>query len=156
MPPYSTSLSLFLFWFPPFHSSTFTPQSHLSSRPTSSPLPFLSRRLSQVEFCKDFMPCTAELRPCQALSIQGHSTGTGTLAGAQVSGACALVSLQSRWKLNTLDCEIKGIAVIWLVRSLQNIMSLSHEEKKDEMERDYGMWDIVSCCCCMFLKERRF
>ncbi|KAK1886126.1 Ubiquitin carboxyl-terminal hydrolase 13 [Dissostichus eleginoides] len=59
-----------------------------------------------------FMPCNVVWVPCQALSVQGYSSGTGPLAEAQASVARALVSWQSSSKLNTLDCEIKAIAVI--------------------------------------------
>lgn len=87
-----------------FSSSDFPlptpPLSHFSLLfpPVPLPLPFPSSAAASLRwgFCKGFTPCSAGQRPCQAFSVQGHSTGSGTLAGAQVFGACAPVSWQSR------------------------------------------------------------
>lgn len=113
----SICASFFFFLVPifPFPLNHF----HFVSSPSvlfpSSPRHFLPISSSQVELCSTglcFLPCTVRRVPCQARRVQGYSPGTDALATAQASVACALVSWQSSWKLNTLDCEIKGIAVI--------------------------------------------
>lgn len=127
----------------------------LFSRATSSP-PSLPRPLFSGGALRGFhgvYHCAGSVPGGQR---QGSWTGSDGLAGAQVSVARGRVSWQSSWKLNTLDVEIKGLAVIWLVQSLPNIMSPSDEGKKDRIKIDCGVWDVVSCCFCAFLKRVGF
>lgn len=86
-----------------------------------------------------------------------HSASRDTrLALAQAYVARALVNWQSSWKLNTLDCEIKGIAAIWLVRSLQNVMSQSPEGKKEDWREITGCELLYPAGTFSEVEERRF
>jgi len=149
---------LIIFFFPSYYFQTvsLSISSFLSCHLLSSPLPcpFSLVSSSQVELCETglgFMPCTVQWVPCQALRLQGYSPGTGALAGAQASVACALVSWQSSWKLNTLDldchCHQRHCSDLTCTIFAEYYVTVS-KGKRDEMQRVYGMWDITSCCCC--------